>query len=172
MLTSKLNSSDVLVLLKMVSHREHRWELSELSLELDTSITDVQSSVLKLISLNLINKNTFNTEVQIFKQFILSELHSLFPVVPGPVVKGTSTGAKCGSVFTEGLPRISIYAWPNPDGWEKGFEIIPLSPTCTFAALNDSRLRNFLAITETMRIQGKHAGNWAEKELDRLLFKM
>lgn len=167
-----LISTDVLVLLKIAAHRNHRWELSELAIELDASIVDIQPSLQRLVSLKLINGDTLITEIQPFKDFIVSEVHSLFPVVPGPIVQGTSTGAKSGPVFTEGLPRISIYTWPNPNGLERGFEVTPLSPQCSFAALNDSRLRDLLAITETMRIQGKLASKWAEKELDKLLFKI
>ena len=171
-MTSELDGKDVLVLLKVASHKGHRWELNELAFELDSSINDIQISVFKMLNLNLINSNTINAETRIFKEFILSELHSLFGVVPGPIVKGISTGAKSGPVFIEGLPRISIFAWPHPDGLEKGFEIHPLSPKCPFAALNDSRLRSLLAITETIRIQGNKATNWAERELDKFLFKI
>ena len=171
-MSQRLTGTDVLVLLKIAAHRIHRWELSELASELDASIVDIQPCIQRLVSSKLVNGDALISDIQSFKDFIVSDVNSLFPVVPGPIVHGTSTGAKSGPVFTEGLPRFSIYTWPNPDGIEKGYEITPISPLCPFAAINDSRLRDLLAITETMRIHGKHAARWAEKELDKMLFKI
>ncbi|MBA2404526.1 MAG: hypothetical protein H0V66_07135 [Bdellovibrionales bacterium] len=101
--------------------------------------------------------------------FLLFEIQNLFPTKPGEKTRGMLTGAKSGNYFAIGLPFASIWVWPDPYAREQGYAITPLSPQCCFAALHDPKLKQLLAITETMRVAGSEARLWAKAELDKIL---
>jgi hypothetical protein len=103
------------------------------------------------------------------KKFILFDVHELFPTKPGRLTTGTLTGAKPGLFLKSDLPYASIWVWPNHDGQERGYELIPLSPHCCFACLNDPLLKEFLAVVETMRVIGPMAREWSRERLEKIM---
>jgi hypothetical protein len=163
---SGIKSEDVLVLLKLAVWKDFNWDLELLAEELGHSPFEIRSSLIGLHRLGLVDKSSDKIRMEEFKKFLIFDLNSLFPVQPGDITKGMSTGAKPGRFFSMGLPYTSIWVWPNPNGMDQGYEIKPLSPHCCFAALTDPRLRHLLAVTETMRIVGAKARLWATEELN------
>lgn len=161
-----LLSEDILVVLKMSSWNQKIWDLEFLSEELGMTVEHVKDSLERLNHSGLIQTSSRIIQYQELKEFMLHGLPYFYPTRHGELTVGMLTGAKDDKFFTTGLPYTSTSVWPNPNGKEKGFAIEPLSDKCCFAALNDSRLRQLLAISETLRIVGKNARDWARKELD------
>ena len=169
MVKSALSSEDVLVLLKLAAFETYLWRLNIVSKELGFSTFEVLNSIKRLRENGLLVAHNDYIDLEKFKTFLLYDIQNLFPTTPGPIVQGTLTGANPGAYFAIGLPYDSIWVWPNPDGQDSGFEIKPLSPQCCYAALNDKNLKHLLAITETMRVAGDQAREWAAAELDKVL---
>lgn len=165
-MSSTLKSEDVLVLLKLIAVEPYHKDLSYLSLELGHDPSEIINSLSRLRSSNLIEDKTHKVRIPDFKNFIFNQVHQLFPTSPGKITQGMLTGAKPDFYFAVGLSYTSIWVWPNPDYPHKGYEIQPLSEHCCFAAANDPRLRKLLAVTETLRVSGRKARDWAEAELE------
>lgn len=162
---SKLKSEDVLVLLKLLAIEPYPRDLMYLSQELGHDPSDIINSLGRLRSSNLIEDKTHKVSLENCKVFLLHKLHQQFPASPGKLCQGMLTGAKPDFYFAVGLSYTSIWVWPHPDYPHKGYEIVPLSQQCCFAAANDPRLRKLLAVTETLRVSGVKAKAWAEIEL-------
>lgn len=169
MLRPCLRSEDVLILLKLAACEPYYLNPETLAYELGHSTTEIVNSLERLQMNGMIDTVTCKIKLNEFKRFILYGVQNLFPARPGNIVRGMLTGGKSNAFFAVGLPYSSIWVWPSPEGKNFGFEITPLSSHCCFAAANDSRLRKLLAITETMRVIGTPARNWASEELKLLL---
>lgn len=164
-----LKSEDVLVLLKLAVWNSQPWSLPLLSEELGPTPEEIQNSIRRLRTTQLVCDISDRLFRERFKEFVLYCLQYMFPTRPGMKTKGMLTGAKTHSFFKSGSPQNSIYVWTKAGGSDYGYEIEALSPHCCYAALNDTKLRSLLSITETMRIVGTPARLWAASELDRSL---
>jgi hypothetical protein len=164
-----LLSADVLVLAKIAVWNSYHWRPEELANELEITPEFLMESLDRLKLARLIHKDTHKVSYPDFQDFILFGLHYCFPASPGKITRGMLTGVKPGMFFTSGLHYTSITVWPHELGKHEGYEVVPLAPFCYQAALNDSRLRELLAVTETMRVVGREARAWAAYELKRIL---
>lgn len=168
LLSPSIKSEDILVLLKIAAHPKMKLDLEIMSSEIGHSISEVSESLRRLQSFGF-----FDLEGKIIlsyvKKFLIFDLHDLFPASPGKLTQGMLTGAKPGTFLDPHLPYTSIWVWPNSGGTDHGFELTPLSPHCCFACLNDSRLKDLLAVTETLRVVGKEARLWSINRLDAIL---
>ncbi|MES2525556.1 MAG: hypothetical protein V4598_00655 [Bdellovibrionota bacterium] len=162
-----MQSEDVLVLLKIAAIESCEWTPAQLSYELGHTVAEIEASLKRLTDKKLL-RSTFRPDPDLFKKFLLMELPKLFPVKPGKLTRGILTGAKQAPYFTTGLPYTSIWVWPSENGKDWGFEIAPLSPHTCFAAFNDRKLRQLLAIAETLRVAGQEARLWAEFSLRQI----
>lgn len=163
-----INPEDTLVLLKMAVWNFYKWSPLEFSLELAITPAELECSLERLTNFGIIDRSSGKIHFSEFKYFILYNIQHMFPVKPGPIVRGVSTGVKSAHFFIPGIPYVSAYVWPSSDGAFSGFEVNPLSPNCRFAVMNDPHLKRLMAITETMRLFGNKSRNWASTEIDRL----
>ncbi len=162
-----MQSEDVLVLLKIAAIKSCEWTPEQLSLELGHTLQEVEASLQRLTKAQLL-RSTNKPDPDVLRKFLLLDMPKLFPVKPGKLTRGILTGAKQAPYFTMGLPFTSIWVWKKENGPDWGFEIAPLSQHCCFAALNDRKLRELLAITETLRVAGQEARIWAEYSLKQI----
>ena len=162
-------SADVLVLAKIAVWNSFHWRPEELANELEITPEFLAESIERLRHARLLVKDSNKVSYSDFQDFVLFGLHYCFPARPGKISRGMLTGVKPGMFFTSGFPYTSITVWPHELGKHEGFEITPLAPFCYQAALNDSRLRELLAVTETMRVVGREARAWAAYELKKVL---
>lgn len=168
MLSPSIKPEDVLVLLKIAAHNNERWDAVTLSQELGHTPEEVAEAMRRLQSFGFFDLDG-KIILSYVKKFLIFDLHDLFPAIPGKMTKGLLTGGKPGTFLDPHLPYTSIWVWPHDNGSDHGFEIIPLSPHCCFACLNDSRLKDLLAVTETLRVVGKDARLWSMNRLDSIL---
>lgn len=159
-----MRPEDIFVLLKIAVIGSCEWTPFQLSIELGHSQSEIEGSIERLLSANLL-RSTRRPDPDAFKKFLLMDFPDKFRTQPGKLTRGMLTGAKPGMFFTGTLPYASIWVWSKKDGPDMGYEIEPLSPHCCFAALNDSRFKKVLGITETLRVAGKEARLWAEMSL-------
>ena len=162
-----MQTEDVIALLKIAAIGSCDWTPAQLSLELGHSVAEIEASIKRLTDAQLL-RSTFRPDPDSLRKFLLIDLHKRYPVTPGKLTRGILTGAKQAPYFTVGLPYTSIWVWPKENGPDWGFEIAPLSPHCCFAAVNDKKLRELLAITETLRVAGQEARIWAEYSLKQI----
>lgn len=167
-MASHLKSEDVIVLLKLATLNSIEIENEVLANELGHTLEEITQSVQRLFEFGLIDQH-LKVRSQEFRYFILYSVSYLFPARPGPKTTGRMSGAKTDHFFVKGIPETSIFVWPDPYGQDQGWAINPLSPHCSFAALNDTKLKNLLAVVETLRVAGSEARLWAEAELSEIL---
>ncbi len=156
-----MESEDVFILQKIIAIGNGDWSPELLALELDQSSSRIAKAIDNLRHAKLLDSHhRFIPENT--KNFLLKDLHRYFPARPGKLGRGILTGAKPGTYFCVGLSYASIWIWPLENGPDLGYEITPLSSGCCFAVTQDVRLKKILAITETLRVAGPEAQEWAE----------
>lgn len=85
--------------------------------------------------------------------FLIHGLKYVFPVRPGPVVRGMPTAVDA-PVFEHVLSRASGLAlvWPESNASQQGEAIEPIYPSVPFAAHQDPALYDLLAIADSLRL--------------------
>lgn len=156
------------MLLKLALHRSRQLDVEKLSSELGHSPDEIKASIHRLRFFGFFDLDN-RLIISYVKKFLIFDLHDLFPVCPGQLTRGTLTGSRPGSFLDPHLPSTSIWVWPNPDDNDHGLEIVPLSPHCCFASLKDSRLKDLLGVTETLRVIGQESRLWCWEKLEQLL---
>lgn len=162
-----MEAEDVFILQKILAVEGFNWKVEDLSRELDVESAKIEECLFNLKEAKLISVNNQIQKKKVEK-FLLTDLPRLHPASPGKLTRGTLTGAKPGTYFCVGLPYTSIWVWPHEDGSDIGYELKPLSPKCCFAVLQDERLKKILAITETLRVSGDKALDWAQKSFRQI----
>ncbi|MGK7393296.1 MAG: hypothetical protein ACNS62_01945 [Candidatus Cyclobacteriaceae bacterium M3_2C_046] len=92
-------------------------------------------------------------------EFLQYGLRYVFPVQPGPVVRGIPT-AHSAPPLDKQINSSEHYVWPYSKGNIRGQSILPLYPSIPQAALKDEKLYELLALVDTLRV-----GRAREKEL-------
>jgi hypothetical protein len=162
-----MSGEDIFILLKILAIRNHDWTPVELSYELDTPLSQIEHTLVRLKKEDLLHSDN-RPDYHRVKDFLLQDLPVLYPARPGKLSQGILTGAKPGSYFCIGLPYSSIWVWPHEGGPNIGYEIEPLSSKCCFAVYQDQRLKEILAITETLRVAGANAQVWAQESFKQI----
>lgn len=162
-----METQDIFILLKICAIHPGFWSAEDLPKELLMTPDQIQKSLKELRLQNFLDEE-LKPVIPSIKALLLEEIYRLYPVKPGKLARGFLTGAKPGNYFTGPLPYTSVWVWPEEDGKDWGYEITPLSPTCSFAVRQDRRLREILAITETIRVKGPEAKDWARESFKRI----
>lgn len=162
-----MESEDIFVLQKIIAIDNYDWSADFISYELDLPISRIERSLDRLRESSFLDSN-LRTNKHLTKLYFLNDLHYQFPARPGKLGRGILTGAKPGTFFCVGLPYTSIWIWPKENGPDLGYEITPLSPGCCFAVQQDEKLRKLLAITETLRVAGPSAREWAKHSFKQI----
>ena len=99
-------------------------------------------------------------------EFLKFGLRYVFPQHPGAVVRGVPT-SHSAEPLKEEIQSNEVYVWPYGKGNIRGHSILPLYPSVPEAALRDSKLHEFLALTDALRVGRAREREIAIKELDK-----
>jgi hypothetical protein len=141
---------DLVVLLKIISSGKD-WLNKGLAGSLFISNSEISESLNRSMIAKLISPDKRVVFKTALYNFIEHGLKFVFPVEPGPIVRGVPT-AHSAPVLKGSFIAEDQYVWPSADGKVKGQAINPLYPNQAKAALSDERLYDMLALVDAIRV--------------------
>lgn len=138
------------------------------------SKSQIGSSLIRSKEVNLLAFDERNGIYRINKkaliEFLVHGLKYVFPVVPGPLVRGIPT-AFSAPVMSKHIfgTSDSLFVWPDARGKEKGQLIEPLYKTVPKAVKQDPYLYELLALIDSIRIGKPREANYAIDLLEEAL---
>ena len=85
-------------------------------------------------------------------EFALHGARYAFPAVRLPLVAGVPTSHSAPAFAGVFAPGSTDFVWPHPNGTVRGVGIEPLHPAVPFAAMQDAKLYELLALFDALRI--------------------
>ena len=175
-----MKSQDILLLLKLSSLHKckdftaDQYSVRSLAAITGISKTEIGASINRSIEVGLARHSHGLQRLEInnkaLLEFISYGIRYVFPAKPGPIVRGMITSFQAPGL--EGLLTSMseyVYVWPDAQSNDLGQEILPLYKTAPFAARNDVRLFQSLALVDAIRIGGAREISIAKSELKRRL---
>lgn len=159
-----LKPQDLLVLLKMVCHRDRSFTYAQLAEELGIAASEAHSCLRRASLARLAaQKGDSGMAVQrlALREFVLHGAKYSFPPSMGSTTRGIPTGYAAPPLRELIMqPDEPPPVWPHPDGQTRGVALYPLYPTVPSAAARDESLYECLALFDALR-----AGAAREREL-------
>jgi hypothetical protein len=152
-----MRPQDVVVLLKLLSlssNHEKQGSLSgqiHLAVALGLSQSEISGSLQRSRLVGLVGEDKREVYRQNFLDFLFYGLRYVFPAEPGVIAIGMPTAHSapplCAVIVSQ-----EPYVWPDAEGTERGQAIEPLYAKVPYAAKEDSRLYEMLALTDALRV--------------------
>jgi hypothetical protein len=85
-------------------------------------------------------------------EFALHGAKYAFPAVKLPLVAGVPTSHSAPAFAGVFAPGSTDFVWPHPNGTVRGVGVEPLHPSVPFAAMQDAKLYELLALFDALRV--------------------
>ena len=102
-------------------------------------------------------------------EFALHGAKYAFPAVKLPLVVGVPTSHSAPAFAGVFAPGSTDFVWPHPNGPVRGIGVEPLHPSVPFAAMQDERLYELLALFDALRVGKARERNMALQRLQALI---
>ena len=155
----QIKPQDILLLLKLVSDNNPKWNQKPIAEALGLSQSEVSESVARSKYAGLLEPKGKVVMKLALMEFLQYGLRYVFPQKPGAMVRGVPT-SHSASPLKENIQSVEDYVWPYGKGTVRGQSISPLYPSVPEAALKDSKLHELLALVDALRV-----GKAREKEI-------
>lgn len=165
-----LKPQDLLILLKIIARAGDAWSYGSLAVELAMSPAEVHSGVKRAIRARLAMPGESGAParpvLRALEEFVIHGAPYVFIAEHGEISRGVATAWAApmfGNDFVETseLPLV----WPHPDGKSRGQSLTPLYRAAPYAALQDERLYELLALVDMLRIGRARERNLARERL-------
>lgn len=155
----QIKPQDILLLLKIVSENNPKWNQKPIAEALGLSQSEVSEAVARLRYAGLLDPKGKTVMKMALMEFLQYGLRYVFPQKPGAVVRGVPT-SHSALPLKDKIQSTEHYVWPYGKGTVRGHSISPLYPSVPEAALKDDKLHELLALVDALRV-----GRAREKEL-------
>ena len=102
-------------------------------------------------------------------EFALHGAKYAFPAVKLSLVVGVPTSHSAPAFAGVFAPGSSAFVWPHPNGSVRGVGIAPLHPSVPFAAMQDAKLYEILALFDALRVGKARERGMALERLQALI---
>lgn len=102
-------------------------------------------------------------------EFALHGAKYAFPAVKLPLVAGVPTSHSAPAFAGVFAPGGSDFVWPHPNGSVRGVGVEPLHPAVPFAAMQDAKLYEMLALFDALRVGKARERGMALERLHALI---
>lgn len=144
--------------------------MSELAHKLGISASEVSESLNRSKISGLIDNTKKKVNTRGLLELLIHGLKYVFPVEPGPVVRGIPTSYSAPPL-NEKIRSNENIVWPYVNGNTRGQAVQPLYPSAVEAALKDQELYELLALTDVFRTGRIREKELAEKEFEKRIVK-
>jgi hypothetical protein len=162
----QLKPQDIVLLLKIVSDNNPGWNQKPIAETLGLSQSEVSEAVSRCKYAGLLAPDGKTVMKMALFDFLKFGLRYVFPQKPGAIVRGVPTSHSAAPLKEE-IESNEEYVWPYGKGNVRGHSIMPLYPSVPEAALRDSMLHEFLALTDALRVGRAREREIAIKELEK-----
>ena len=141
---------------------------------LGISKSEVSASINRSADVGLLIKDRKSsipsTNTRALQEFIVHGLKYVFPVKPGPLVRGMPTAA-AAPILQQKLMSMDqhIHVWPDAEGTEFGQSLKPLFKSVPDAARRDPKLYDLLALVDAIRLGNPRESKVARQLLEKRL---
>ena len=109
--------------------------------------------------------NPVRVHAQAMAEFTLHGAKYAFPGVRLPQAVGVPTSHSAPAFAGKFAPGSSDFVWPHPNGSVRGIGVEPLHPSVPFAAMQDAKLYEMLALFDALRVGKARERNMAMERL-------
>ncbi len=162
-----MRPQDIVVLLKILTYREKRWTLMEMSKALQISLSEVSSALERNRVAGLVNQSKRKVNTLALRDFLIYGLKYVFPPQVGTSVRGILTAHSASPIKEHITSGNDNYVWPYYKGTKRGFSVAPLYENIPKFIDNDTQLYEYLVIVDTLRVGKAREIEIAIKELDK-----
>jgi hypothetical protein len=113
--------------------------------------------------------NPVRVHAQALAEFTLHGAKYAFPGVRLPMAVGVPTSHSAPAFAGVFAPSSSDFVWPHPNGSVRGIGVEPLHPSVPFAAMQDAKLYEMLALFDALRVGKARERNMAFARLLALI---
>lgn len=113
--------------------------------------------------------NPVRVHAQALAEFTLHGAKYAFPGVRLPLAVGVPTSHSAPAFAGVFAPGSSDFVWPHPNGSVRGIGVEPLHPSVPFAAMQDEKLYEMLALFDALRVGKTRERNMAMERLQALI---
>lgn len=113
--------------------------------------------------------NPVRTHARNLAEFALHGAKYAFPAVKLPLVAGVPTSHRAPAFAGVFAPGSTDFVWPHPNGTVRGVGIEPLHPAVPFAAMQDAKLYELLALFDALRVGKARERGMALERLQALI---
>lgn len=113
--------------------------------------------------------NPVRAHAQALAEFALHGAKYAFPGVRLPLAVGVPTSHSAPAFAGVFAPGSSDFVWPHPNGSVRGIGVEPLHPSVPFAAMQDAKLYEMLALFDALRVGKARERNMASERLRALI---
>ncbi|MBO0592919.1 hypothetical protein I2486_16060 [Cellulophaga sp. E16_2] len=163
-----MKPQDIVVLAKIIAMGNDGYIQMLLAQTLFMSQSEISSSLKRSAYAGLLINKGNEVERKLFFEFIKYGLSYVFPVHPGPLVRGTATAHSAPPLELEFVSD-EKYVWPYAKGYSRGQSITPLYPTVPQAAILDENLHELLSLFDAVRAGRAREKNRALEILEQRL---
>lgn len=164
-----MRPQDIVVLLKIIALKHDNWKNSDLANSLQISASEITEVLNRCKISGLIDAKKRKVHINSLKEFLIYGLKYVFPVEPGPIVRGIPTAHSAFPISEKILSGNDVYVWPYAKGTQRGQAIEPLFRTIPSIVQNDNNFYELMVITDTIRIGRSREIEIAIDELEKRL---
>ena len=113
--------------------------------------------------------NPVRVHTQALAEFALHGAKYAFPGVRLPLAVGVPTSHSAPAFAGVFAPGSTDFVWPHPNGSVRGMGVEPLHPSAPFAAMQDAKLYDMLALFDALRVGKARERNMAMERLQALI---
>jgi hypothetical protein len=164
-----MRPQDIIILLKIVSLGEERWQNKDLASQLYISPSEVTESLNRSALAGLLDSTDRKSVYkQSLLEFIEHGLHYVFPVKIGGMENGIYT-SHSHPVLHKHFKNEFEYIWPYAKGKYRGLMIEPLYDQMVLAAMEDEKLYAMAALIDVIRVGRVREWKLAMEELKKMV---
>ncbi len=164
-----MRPQDIIVLLKIISIKDDQWRNIDIANALQISPSEVSEALNRCKIARLIDSKKRTVHLNSFKEFLIYGLKYVFPVEPGPIVKGIPTAHSAHPINEHIVSGGDVYVWQYAKGTKRGQAIEPLYKTLPATIQSDPLLYELLVIVDTIRVGRAREIKIAIEELEKRL---
>jgi hypothetical protein len=113
--------------------------------------------------------NPVRVHIQALAEFTLHGAKYAFPGVRLPLAVGVPTSHSAPAFAGVFAPGSSDFVWPHANGTVRGIGVEPLHPSVPFAAMQDAKLYEILALFDALRVGKARERGMASERLPALI---
>ena len=164
-----MRPQDIIVLLKIISIRNENWRNIDIANGLQISPSEVSESLNRCKIARLIDSKKRTVNLNSLKEFLIYGIKYVFPVEPGPIVKGIPTAHSAYPINEQIVSGEDVYVWQYAKGHQRGQAIEPLYVTLPAVVQNDPLFYELLVIVDSIRVGRAREIKIAIEELEKRL---